>query len=54
MASWLEKDFKLNRPEVAYVLGTAMKYDIAEVVDPEYHVVARLPKAVLSRIAAAQ
>jgi amidase len=52
MARWLEKDFKLNRPEVAYVLGTAMKYDIAEVVDPEYHVVARLPKDALSRIAA--
>ena len=26
-------------------------YDIAEVVDPAYHVVARLPKDVLSRIA---
>jgi acetamidase/formamidase len=50
MARWLEQDFKLNRPEVAYVLGTAMRYDIAEVVDPEYHVVARLPKDVLSRI----
>lgn len=51
MARWLESDFKLDRSEVAYVLGTAMKYDIAEVVDPEYHVVARLPKDVLSRIA---
>ena len=50
MARWLERDFNLNRPEVAYVLGTAMRYDIAEVVDPEYHVVARLPKDVLSRI----
>jgi acetamidase/formamidase len=51
MARWLEHDFELNRAEVAYVLGTAMRYDIAEVVDPEYHVVARLPKEVLSRIA---
>jgi acetamidase/formamidase len=51
MARWLERDFRLNRSEVAYVLGTAMRYDIAEVVDPQYHVVARLPKDVLSRIA---
>ena len=52
MARWLAQDFKLNRAEVAYVLGTAMRYDIAEVVDPAYHVVARLPKDALSRIAA--
>jgi acetamidase/formamidase len=53
MARWLEEDFKLNRAEVAYVLGTAMSYDIAEVVDPYYHVVARLSKETLSRIAPA-
>ena len=52
MALWLVQDFKLNRSEVAYVLGTAMRYDIAEVVDPAYHVVARLPKDALARIAA--
>jgi acetamidase/formamidase len=52
MARWLVQDFKLNRSEVAYVLGTAMRYDIAEVVDPAYHVVARLPKDALARIAA--
>jgi amidase len=51
MARWLERDFKLNRAEVAHVLGTAMNYDIAEVVDPEYHVVARVSKEALSRIA---
>jgi acetamidase/formamidase len=51
MARWLERDFKLNRAEVAYVLGTAMTYDVAEVVDPEYHVVARVSKEALSRIA---
>lgn len=50
MARWLERDFKLNRAEVAYVLGTAMNYDVAEVVDPQYHVVARLSKGALSRI----
>jgi amidase len=50
MARWLEHDFKLNRSEVAYVLGTGMNFDIAEVVDPEYHVVARVSKELLSRI----
>lgn len=28
-----------------------MSYDIAEVVDPQYHIVARVPKEALSRIA---
>ncbi len=51
MARWLERDYALNRAEVAYVLGTTMNYDIAEVVDPQYHVVARVPKEALSRIA---
>jgi acetamidase/formamidase len=51
MARWLQRDYKLNRAEVAYVLGTAMSYDIAEVVDPQYHVVAKLPKEALSPIA---
>jgi acetamidase/formamidase len=51
MAHWLERDFELNRAEVAYVLGTAMSYDIAEVVDPEYHVVAWLSKEAHARIA---
>ena len=51
MARWLQRDFKLNRAEVAYVLGTAMSYDVAEVVDPQYHVVARVSKEALARIA---
>jgi amidase len=51
MARWLQHDFNLNRAEAAYVLGTTMRYDIAEVVDPQYHVVARLPKEALSAIA---
>lgn len=51
MARWLQRDYRLSRAEVAYVLGTGLIYDIAEVVDPEYHVVARLSKQALSRIA---
>jgi amidase len=48
LARWLESTYKLNAAEVSSVLGTAMVYDIAEVVDPGIHVVAKIPKSVLS------
>jgi acetamidase/formamidase len=50
MARWLEDSYKLNAAEVASVLGTAMQYDIAEVVDPYVNVVAKVPKKVLAPI----
>jgi hypothetical protein len=50
MARWLEQDYRLNPSQVASVLGTAVHYDIAEVVDPSYHVVARLSKQALSTL----
>jgi acetamidase/formamidase len=50
MALWLEASYKLNAAEVASVLGTAMRYDIAEVVDPYVNVVARVPKKALAPI----
>ena len=50
MARWLEDSYKLNAAEVASVLGTAMRYDIAEVVDPHVNVVARVPKKALAQI----
>lgn len=50
MARWLEAQYGLNAAEVASVLGTAMRYDIAEVVDPYVNVVARVPKKALARI----
>jgi amidase len=50
MARWLEERHKLNPSEVASVLGTAMRYDIAEVVDPLVNVVARVPKKALAQI----
>jgi acetamidase/formamidase len=48
LARWLEKTYGLNAAEVSSVLGTSMVYDIAEVVDPQVHVVAKVPKAVLT------
>jgi acetamidase/formamidase len=44
LANWLQHDYKLNPNEAAMVLGTAMQYNIAEVVDPLVHVVAKVRK----------
>jgi amidase len=47
---WLEKKYGLNAAEVSSVLGTAMVYEVAEVVDPSIHVVAKVPKSVLASL----
>ncbi len=48
LARWLADDYKLTPNEVAIVLGTAIQYQIAEVVDPLVHVVARIDKKALA------
>jgi acetamidase/formamidase len=48
LARWLEEVYKLNSSEVAIVMGFALKYDIAEVVDPHINVVAKIKKAALA------
>jgi len=50
LADWLERDYKLEPNEVAIVLGTAMHYNIAELVDPLVHVVAKIRKDTLSSL----
>ncbi len=50
MSRWLARDYELNHAEVGLILGSAMKYDIAEVVDPYVHVVARVSKKSLSTL----
>ncbi len=47
---WLERDYKLTGNESAIVLGTSIKYDIAEVVDNQIHIVAKVSKAVLETL----
>ena len=44
LSQWLAADYKLTPNEIALVLGTAIQYDVAEVVDPLVHVVARIDK----------
>jgi len=48
LVRWLERKYGLNAAEVSSVLGTAMVYEVAEVVDPSVHVVAKVPKSVLA------
>ena len=47
LVRWLEKMYGLNPAEVSSVLGTSVVCDIAEVVDPQPHVVAKVPKLVI-------
>jgi acetamidase/formamidase len=48
LANWLQRDHKLTPNEAAIVLGTAIQYNIAEVVDPLVHVVAKVRKDALA------
>ena len=50
LVRWLETIYGLNAAEVSSVLGTAIVYDVAEVVDPQPHVVAKVAKAVLANL----
>jgi len=50
LARWLERDYKLSATESNVILGTSIRYDIAEVVDPQVHIVAKVSKAVLAAI----
>jgi amidase len=44
LANWLQREYKLEPNEAAIMLGTAMQYNIAELVDPLVHVVAKVRK----------
>jgi len=50
LSQFLEEQYKLNANEIGIVLGTAIRYDVAELVDPLVHVVARIEKRALSHI----
>jgi acetamidase/formamidase len=51
LSQWLANDFKLSPNEIALVLGTAIRYEVAEVVDPMVHVVAKIEKKSLAGLA---
>ena len=50
LSQWLEQDYKLDASEIGVVLGTAIHYEVAELVDPQIHVVAKIAKSVLASI----
>lgn len=51
LARWLEREYHLTANESAIVLGTAIHYDIAELVDPQINVVAKISKEALAGLA---
>ncbi len=50
LSNWLKSYYRLSSAEIATVLASSMHYDIAEVVDPEFHIVAKIRKDVLSQL----
>lgn len=50
LVRWLEREYKLNANEAAIVVGTSVRYDIAEIVDPLVHIVAKVNKEVLATL----
>ena len=50
LSRWLASARGLTPQDIAAVLGTEMHYEIAEVVDSEYDVVAKVSKDALARL----
>lgn len=50
LSLWLKKRYGLSDSEIALLLSSSIEYDIAEIVDPRPHVVARISKAVLAKL----
>ena len=50
LAEWIEKDYKLTPHEAAIVLGTSIQYEIAEIVNPQVNVIAKIRKDVLTQL----
>jgi amidase len=49
LSNWLKSYYRLNTAEIATFLATAIRYDVAEIVDPKIHVVAKVSKSALSQ-----
>jgi amidase len=50
LARWLETDYKLSANGSSIVLGSSVRYDIAEIVDSQVHIVAKISKALLATL----
>ncbi|MEZ5293633.1 MAG: acetamidase/formamidase family protein [Vicinamibacterales bacterium] len=49
MLRWLQADYGFSERGASAFMGQALEYDIANVVDPNFTVVAKVPKALLPR-----
>ncbi|QMV17967.1 acetamidase [Granulicella sp. 5B5] len=50
LATWIKRDYGLSDSEVALFLGAEMKYEVTELVDPEFDVVSKVPKSALAML----
>jgi amidase len=50
LATWIKHDYGLSDSEVALFLGAVMKYEVTELVDPEFDVVSKVPKSALAML----
>lgn len=50
MSRWLTETYAMTPHDIAPLLGTALRYEIPEVVDSEYDVVAKISKVDLAKI----
>jgi acetamidase/formamidase len=50
LSRWLEEEYKLNPAEIGIVLGTGIRYEVAALVNPRVHIVAKLAKSLLAPI----
>jgi len=50
LATWIKHDYGLSDSEVALFLGVEMQYNVTELVDPEFDVVAKVPKSALAML----
>ncbi|TVY08593.1 acetamidase/formamidase family protein [Paenibacillus cremeus] len=50
MLSMLQEDYGLTASEASHLMGQAVKYDVANVFNPAYSVVCKMPKSVLASL----
>jgi acetamidase/formamidase len=50
LSAWITERHHLNHTELTALLGSAIRYEIAEVVDPQINVVAKIRKDMLAKL----
>lgn len=50
LATWIKRDYGLSDSEVALFLGAELRYEVTELVDPEFDVVSKVPRSALAML----